>query len=42
MCVFIKQQARIVIVKMRNEAVIILVGKGTGAGYIRNCESSDN
>lgn len=36
MCGFTKKQARIVIDKMRNEAVIILVGKGTGAGYIRN------
>lgn len=42
MCVFIKQQARIVIVKMRNEALIILIGKGPAAGYIRNCESSDD
>lgn len=31
-----------VIDKMRNEALIILVGKGPAARYIRNCESSDN
>ena len=42
MCGFTKQQARIVIDKMRNEALIILVGKGPAARYIRNCESSDN
>ena len=42
MCGFTKQQARIVIDKMRNEALIILVGKGPAAGYVRNRESSDN
>ena len=39
---FTKQQARIVIDKMRNEALIILVGKRPAARYIRNCESSDD
>ena len=42
MCGFTKQQARTVIDKMRNEALIILVGKGPAAAYIRNCELSDN
>ena len=42
MCGFTKQQARTVIDKMRNEALIILVGKGPAAGYVRNRESSDN
>ena len=42
MCGFTKQQARTVIDKMRNEALIVLVGKGPAAGYIRNGESSDN
>ena len=42
MCGFTKQQARAVIDKMRNEALIILVGKGPAAGYVRNRESSDN
>lgn len=42
MCGFTKQQARIVIDKMRNEALIILVGKGPATGYVRNRESSDN
>lgn len=42
MCGFTKQQARIVIDKMRNEALIILVGKGPAAGYVRDRESSDN
>ena len=42
MCGFTKQQARTVIDKMRNEALIILVGQGPAAGYVRNRESSDN
>ena len=42
MCGFTKQQARTVIDKMRNEALIIWVGKGPAAGYVRNRESSDN
>ena len=42
MCGFTKQQVRIDIDKMRNEALIILVGKGPAAGYVRNRESSDN
>lgn len=42
MCGFTKQQSRTVIDKMRNEALIILVGKGSAAEYVRNRESSDN
>ena len=42
MCGFTKQQARTVIDKMRNEALIILVGQGPAAGYVRNRETSDN
>lgn len=42
MCGFTKQQARIVIDKMREEQLIMLLGKGPAARYIRNCESSYN
>lgn len=42
MCGFTKQQARVVIDKMRKEGIILLEGKGPSARYIRNDESSDN
>lgn len=42
MCGFTKQQARVVIDKMRKEGIILLEGKGPAARYIRNDESSDN
>ena len=42
MCGFTKQQARVVIDKMRKERIILLEGKGPAARYIRNDESSGN
>ncbi len=42
MCGFTKQQARIAIDKMREEQLIILVGKGPAARYMRKSETSDN
>lgn len=40
MCGFTKQQARIVVDKMREEQLIILLGKGPAARYIRKSELS--
>ncbi|MCC8127713.1 MAG: putative DNA binding domain-containing protein [Clostridiales bacterium] len=42
MCGFTKQQARVVIDKMREQGFILLKGKGPAARYIRSDELSDN
>ncbi len=42
MCGFTKQQARTVTERMREEGIIILMGKGPAAKYVKSVELSDN